>query len=206
MLVVLAIHLHSDTQYACIVIADLSQRLAQSGGIRAPRNEPEASTDNRSHQSTGLHPSIPGRLAHLLHIQYPQTSRIQIQAAPRTRRVNLVLVSTPTSRTCQTRTELGTMVSSHGSTSATQLPSLSGPSTSSDQSSWLSGMEKRRRSSPEASSSRNPFVRDRRSSAVDEHDELEEEKKPTKRMSTGSANGLTSQFLIVYCGGANSRL
>jgi len=98
------------------------------------------------------------------------------------------------------------MVSSHASTSATHLPSLSGPSTSSEQSSWLSGMEKRRRLSPEASSSRNQFVRDRRSSAVDEHDELEEEKKPTKRMSTGSANGLTSTSIYLGCAGANSRL
>lgn len=93
------VRLHTYTQYACIVIADLSQRLAQSGGIRAPRNEPEASTDNRSHQSTGLHPSIPGRLAHLLHSQYLQASHFQIQAAPRTRKVKLVLISTPTSRT-----------------------------------------------------------------------------------------------------------
>jgi len=28
---------------------------------------------------------------------------------------------------------------------------------------------------------------------VDEHDELDEEKKPTKRVSTGSATGLTSR-------------
>jgi hypothetical protein len=90
------------------------------------------------------------------------------------------------------------MSSSRGSTSAARLPTVSGPSTSSDQSSWLNGIDKRRRASPEASSSRNPFVRDRRSSAVEEHDELEEEKKPTKRMSTGSATGLTSKSFGLY--------
>jgi hypothetical protein len=41
---------------------------------------------------------------------------------------------------------------------------------------------------------------------VDEHDELEEEKKPTKRMSTGSATGLTSTCIELGRDGANGRL
>lgn len=157
-------------------------------------------------QLAGSHPSIPGRLAHTSHIQYLQASRLRIQAAPRIRKSTSLWIVRQFPELVKPETELVPMASSRGSTSATQLPSLSGPSTSSDQSSWLSGMDKRRRSSPEASNSRNPFVRDRRSSAVDEHDELEEEKKPTKRMSTGSATGLTSKFFAVRRGGANSRL
>jgi hypothetical protein len=94
----------------------------------------------------------------------------------------------------------GTMASSQGSTS-TKLPSLQArPSISSSQSSnWTGAGTKRERSSPEASSSRHFY--DRRSSiAAEDNDELEEgleSKKPVKRMSTGSAAGLTSESDLI---------
>lgn len=173
-------------------------------------NELEASTDLVD-QSTGLHPSYPSNHSSCCtttppasldldetHDHYTSSTRSS-ESVARHSLYDTQLVTYPAS----SNLEPGTMASSQGSTSATPYLSHSGPSTSSDHTSWLNSGEKRRRSSPEASTSRNPFVRDRRSSMANEdHDELEEEKKPVKRMSVGSAAGLTSmstRFGLANC-------